>query len=85
MVRNITGRTIFTIKTDSGSQGALNSFQEDEYFTVSVDPNITRYRATQIVLDASKNMGDISNPMAGHANGSDIHPYSIKLLPILIY
>ena len=32
------------------------------------------------------NDGDISeNPMAGHANGDDIHPYSIYLAPLITY
>lgn len=32
------------------------------------------------------NDGDISeNPMAGHANGEDIHPYNISLLPLVAY
>ena len=42
--------------------------------------------ATKLLFNANtQNVYDVQNLMAGHANGDDIHPYSIKLLPILVY
>ena len=37
-------------------------------------------------LDFNANTGDKNtNPMAGHANGSEIRPYSIYALPLISY
>ena len=38
-----------------------------------------------IVFNANNDTDSYGNCMSGHANGSDIHPYSIELLPILVY
>ena len=39
---------------------------------------------SQIGLNA--NLGNkTDNPMAGHASGDDIHPYSIYLAPLITY
>lgn len=36
-------------------------------------------------LSFSANAGNATdNPMAGHANGDDIHPYNISMIPIII-
>ena len=38
-----------------------------------------------IEFNANSDAGLDGNPMAGHANGSDIHPYNIKMLPLIAY
>ena len=70
--------------TDSGSQGAFNSSQKDEYFNISTVANITKYRAAQISLDVSNNMGEMENPTAGHT-GKQITPYSTFVLVLITY
>ena len=70
--------------TDSGSQGAFNSSQKDEYFSISAAANITKYRAAQISLDISNNMGEMENPTAGHT-GKQISPYSAFVLVLISY
>lgn len=42
----------------------------------------TRFR---IYFDANRDNTTTNNPMKGHADGSDIHPYNIVLLPIIKY
>lgn len=42
----------------------------------------------ELWLDANINSTvgiETQNPMAGHANGDDIHPYSIYLVPLISY
>ena len=70
--------------TDSGSQGAFNSSQKDEYFSISAAANITKYRAAQISLDISNNMGEMENPTAGHT-GDRIQPYNAAVMILIAY
>lgn len=37
-----------------------------------------------IEFNANSNAGLDGNPMAGHANGDDIHPYNVSMIPIII-
>ena len=37
------------------------------------------------VFDANANNNSWGNPMAGHANGNDIHPYSVRVLYLIVY
>lgn len=37
------------------------------------------------VFDADANNNSWGNPMSGHANGEDIHPYNISALPLISY
>ena len=39
----------------------------------------------QLTFNANQNTNSSSNAMAGHANGSDIHPYDIYMLPLIKY
>ena len=43
------------------------------------------YTSTGVKFNANTNINNYGNPMSGHANGEDIHPYSVKFLPILVY
>ena len=48
------------------------------------------YNADSLAFNAnidteSTEFDDYSNPMAGHATGLDIHPYNIRLLPLIRY
>lgn len=36
-------------------------------------------------FSANTNTNSYGNPMAGHANGGDIHPYNIAFLPLIAY
>ncbi len=38
-----------------------------------------------IYFDANDNYKNYGNAMAGHANGTDIHPYNISFLPLIAY
>ena len=38
-----------------------------------------------ISFDANIDNSQDGNPMAGHANGADIHPYNISLVPLISY
>lgn len=48
----------------------------------SVQSEVDKPRGIRIDVN-SGNKTD--NPMAGHANGDDIHPYSIYLVPLISY
>ena len=50
-----------------------------------IDPVKFETPSAVLEFDANISNRDVFNAIAGHANGQDIHPYSIKLLPILIY
>lgn len=50
-----------------------------------IDPVKFETPSAVLEFDANISNRDVFNAIAGHANGSDIHPYTIKLLPILIY
>lgn len=85
MVRNITALLKTRIGTYSDrigwAGGALAATQGDSY-AWTVEGNTTY---DSISLEFNANNAGYYNQMSGHANGDDIHPYSIKLLPILIY
>ena len=74
------------------SSGVFNSINYEEsqwawYYDVK-DLRVYEYpeNATKLIYSANrKTPYDVQNPMADHANGDDIHPYCIKLLPVLIY
>ena len=36
-------------------------------------------------FDANADNNNWGNPIAGHANGDDIHPYNIAILPLISY
>lgn len=36
-------------------------------------------------IDANHTGTSVKNPMAGHATGPDIHPYSMYLVPLITY
>ena len=38
-----------------------------------------------INFDANVDSNNFGNKMSGHANGNDIHPYSIYLVPLISY
>lgn len=38
-----------------------------------------------IGFNANQDNNSYGNPMAGHANGEDIHPYTIYALPLIAY
>lgn len=39
---------------------------------------------THLTFNANTDTSDYGNPMVNHANGDDIHPYNISMVPIII-
>lgn len=71
---------ISTGRAGSGAfSNAATNPEEDGY-----QPGAVGYKST-LNLNANNDGLSYGNPMKNHAAGDDIHPYSIRLLPILIY
>lgn len=89
-IRNITGKHEATLDLEFispinyTSTGAISTLVEMlPYMKGEV---ISSLDGTSVGFSFSANQGNTAtNPIAGHAAGDDIHPYSIRLLPILIY
>lgn len=83
-IRNITGRT--SAGSDStnydGTAGAFYQGSDKEYKIGSLSSWGSRYTYR---FDANRDKENMGNPMAGHANGADIHPYNISLVPLIAY
>ena len=62
--------------------GALYWKRETGYINMVNQPESGKH---EIVSFAANKGISSHNPMAGHAVGPDIHPYSIKLLYIIAY
>lgn len=84
-IRNITGRF------DAQGYVRGTTTEEKGCFSVishgKVDGGTSQYSDYVRVRSFSANQDSNSygNPMEGHANGSDIHPYNIALLPLVAY
>ena len=68
--------------------GAFSSTENNAYsphFDASQSSWQQGARTLQFEANNNYASGYKFNPMSDHANGSDIHPYSIELLPILVY
>ncbi len=82
-IRNITGKQSLAGQRFKIEEGAI----EWQLAFVDTGRGASTIQDTEIggiVFDA--NRGDAYyNPMAGHANGDDIHPYNIALLPLISY
>ena len=63
-------------RTTINRSNALSAGKEAgyNYGDLYLDANISTQGGVEIV-----------NPMAGHANGKDIHPYSIYMVPLITY
>ena len=78
--RDITGaiRPAGGHESDRSSSGAL-------YFA-SGNPGMKfgggSYKWRKMQLDANR---ESDNPMSGHANGGDVHPYSMRVLCLIVY
>lgn len=83
-IRNITGRT--SAGSDStnydGTAGAFYQGSTKESRIGSLSSWGSRYTYR---FDANSDNRSMGNPMAGHANGADIHPYNISLVPLIAY
>ena len=69
---------------DSYSHGAV-SWGEDTTWPNNVENSNDRRYHGSLLLDANIDRNNYGNPMAGHATGPDIHPYSIYLVPLISY
>lgn len=89
MLRNITARVIgFDGRGMFGQTSPMGAFflttQRDSY-RVGYESNGTTLGAF-VGLNLDANQGaDGNNAMAGHANGSNIRPYTILSVPIYVY
>lgn len=83
-IRNITGRTsVGSNSTDyNGTAGAFYQGSNRESRIGSLIEWGERYTYR---FDANRDNRNMGNPMAGHANGADIHPYNISLVPLIAY
>ena len=84
-IRNITGRGgIGSYKVnDSMVHGIFYTKTAGGYHRYSAGESTTT--EPQIFVDVNRDTNSYGNPMAGHANGADIHPYNISLVPLISY
>lgn len=79
-IRNITGGTYRNGST--GSTTYSGAFKKDmSGVSWNASDNLNR---PGFSFSANADENSYGNPIAGHANGSDIHPYNISLIPIII-
>lgn len=46
--------------------------------------SVTTFQAEKAILHFDSNDGELTaNPMVGHSEGPDIHPYSLSLIPLI--
>lgn len=83
-IRNITGRTSTGSSNTNynGTAGAFYQGSTKESSIGSLSDWGSRYTYR---FDANSDNRSMGNPMAGHANGADIHPYNISLVPLIAY
>lgn len=80
-VRNIKGYTPLNNKNATYSRGAFRFGAYNNMKGFIDNPNLNQY-VDMLIIDS--NYGNImDNPIAGHADGSDIHPYNVSLLPLI--
>ena len=95
MVRNIIAQLYYGVFDDFAQDylflpyGALSSLPNSDTYSPHLSSSQSSWQqgANTLQFEANDNTASSYqfNPISGHANGSDIHPYSIRLLPILIY
>ena len=80
---------IYNVYGDVGAFADISSTTQEGYYTTTSSDGVHLGR---VAVNFSANRNENAepsdhyfNPMGGHATGADIHPYSIKLMPILVY
>ena len=81
MVRDIIARVRVLAWNLADPRGAVTSAVESPNQISGTGVNNSVY----INFDANIDTNGYGNPMHGHANGDDIHPYSIYLVPLITY
>ena len=81
MVRDITARVRVFAWNLADPRGAVTSSVESTNQISGTGANNSVY----INFDANVDTNGYGNHMHGHANGDDIHPYSIYLTPLISY
>ena len=84
--RNIRAFSTFYSYVNGFPSGAFNNKIKRERAIMGGETEDLNY--CELWLDANINSTvgiETQNPMAGHANGDDIHPYSIYLVPLISY
>ena len=85
-IRNITALTGWV--SDYSSQFAVSHSGAFYYNNTRRDgfvPTSYLQKAYSGTFNANLDSNDYGNPMSGHANGEDIHPYNIAVLPLISY
>ena len=84
-IRNITGRFDaqgYERGTTTAEKGCFSVYSRGKVDGGgSQDSDYVRVRS----FSANQDSNSYGNPMEGHANGSDIHPYDIFMLPLIAY
>lgn len=84
LLRNITG-TFDTRAARATSYGSgFISFAEAGGIVIQ-SASFYDFRQGTYTLNANQDSNNWGNPMTGHANSSDIHPYNISMLPLISY
>lgn len=77
---------IYNLRASSGAEdwesGALYWGNETGYINMVNQPEFGKHEI--LAFDANRGSTE-QNPMAGHASGGDVHPYSIYLVPLITY
>ena len=82
-IRNITASVCFYTWEKGSPLGAFNTTQQNEEVLSAGNSQGIKYNSLN--LNANESNNNSSNKMAGHANGDDIHPYSLYLVPLISY
>ena len=83
-IRNITGAVTSYSNKDQTQSDSGAMYGTWKTFNYSVSGGSNKLYGRDFFFDAN-NGTTSTNPMAGHANGDDIHPYDIYFLPIIAY
>ena len=80
-IRNITGRN----QTCDGGNRVDGAISQGSASGALYGTGGSQWKFYNVTFDANQNYSKGANPMVGHANGADIHPYSIHALPLVAY
>jgi len=85
-VRNITGSVEkWIIMEAAGSSTGFNGAFYTSASYGAAASNAGNHAGRYLYLNANADTSSYGNPMYRHASGSDIHPYNIKMLPLIAY
>ena len=80
-IRNITGRN----QTCDGGNRVAGAISLGSASGALYGTGGSQWKFYNAAFDANQNYSNGANPMAGHANGADIHPCNFQSLPLVAY